>query len=129
MKKFKVTFILFVLSIILLYICNIDNLPENVVLFEGEELNLNTILGVTLKKDSSKNIEESVAVSANTKGNSYKENVEVSLLGIKVKDINVNIVENTEVMPLRYINWSKALYSWSISCWNVRNNWKRLRKI
>lgn len=89
---------------------DITNLPDNVVLFEGEALNLKTVVGVDVKTrfSSNPNIEriennQTITVSANASQDSDYTgnlNLEVSFLGIKVKEINVDIIENIEVVPL-----------------------------
>jgi len=93
----------------LIYISNITNLPENVILFEGEALDLKTLLGINIETEYSSNpniekIEEgkTITVSADAKETSHTGNLnlKVSLLGVKVKEINVDIIENVEVVPL-----------------------------
>ncbi|MCI8519254.1 MAG: PDZ domain-containing protein [Clostridia bacterium] len=113
MKKYinraYIAFILVFLVIALIYISNITNLPENVILFEGETLNLRTILGVNIETEfsSNPNIErlennKTITVSSNPVDNDYtgKLNLKVSFLGFKVKEINVEVIENAEVVPL-----------------------------
>ena len=112
LKKIGTFFILNILLISLVYICNIDNLPSNVVLFEGEKLSLNTIYGVNIETlfSSNPNIEriennETVTVSTNIENIEELDctgtiNLSVKLLGIKVKEINVDVIENTEVVPM-----------------------------
>ena len=107
-KKFIMVLIIF-LFIALIYVSDISNLPSKVVLFEGEPLNLRTILGVNVETSfsSNPNIEriennESITVSSSPIDSDYTGtlNLEVSFLGIKVKDISVDIIENAEVVPL-----------------------------
>lgn len=109
LKKVYVGIVLFILTVSLIYISNITNLPDNIILFEGEALNLKTTLGIDIKTafSSNPNIEklenkETVTVSANAENTSQTGNLnlEVSLLGIKLKEINVDIIENIEVVPL-----------------------------
>ena len=112
MKKFKIALLLIILTISLIYISDIENLPSNVVLFEGEALSLNTILGVDIETEfsSNPNIErlnnnETVTVNANAENIEDLDctgtiNLGVKLLGAKVKQINVDIIENTEVIPI-----------------------------
>lgn len=109
LKKIHIVFILFALIIALIYVSDITNLPDNIILFEGEPLNLKTILGVNIKTafSSNPNIErienyETITVSSNAVDMDYtgKLNLEVSLLGLKVKEINVDIIKNAEVVPL-----------------------------
>ncbi len=98
------------LIVSLIYVSDITNLPDNVVLFEGEALNLKTVVGVDVKTrfSSNPNIEriennQTITVSANASQDSDYTgnlNLEVSFLGIKVKEINVDIIENIEVVPL-----------------------------
>lgn len=116
------------LVIALVYVSDITNLPDNVILFEGEALNLKTVLGVNIETASSSNpniekIEnyETITVSSKPVDGDYTGtlNLEVSFLGFKVKEINVDIIENTEVVPLRKPYRCKALYKWRFSCWNV----------
>ena len=112
LKKFPIVLILILLFIALIYICDIDNLPSNVILFQGEVLNLNTIFGIEIETafSSNPNIEkiennETITVSANAENSEETDytgtiNLDVKLLGAKVKEINVNIIENTEVVPI-----------------------------
>lgn len=108
-NKVSIVILLLVLVIMLIYASNITNLPDNITLFEGEALNLKTVLGVNLKTSfsSNPNIErienkETITVSTNAENEKLTGNLnlEVSLLGIKVKEINVDIIEDTEVIPL-----------------------------
>ena len=50
-----VIILLFFLLTALIYVSDVENLPENVVLFEGEPLNLRTIFGVDVKTSFSSN--------------------------------------------------------------------------
>lgn len=109
LKRMYIAFLLVFLVIALIYVSNITNLPDNIILFEGETLNLRTIFGVNIETSfsSNPNIErienyETITVSANAEDTDYtgKLNLKVSLLGFKVKDINVDIIKNAEVVPL-----------------------------
>ena len=113
MKKFSnkiyIGIILIFLTVALIYVSNISNLPDNIILFEGETLNLKTIFGVNIETafSSNPNIErinnnETITVSANAENDNLtgQINLKVSLLGIKVKEINVDIIENAKVVPL-----------------------------
>ena len=108
-NKLYVIILLIVLTIALIYVSDITNLPDNVILFEGEALNLKTVIGVDVKTafSSNPNIEriennETITVSANAADENYTGtlNLEVSVLGIKVKEINAYIIENVEAVPL-----------------------------
>ena len=112
MKKIKIIVLLIILTISLIYISDIENLPTNIILFEGETLSLNTILGVDVETEFSSNpniekIENNETITVNTNAQNIEElnctgtiNLSVNLLGAKVKEINVDIIENTEVIPI-----------------------------
>lgn len=106
-KKIIFAFLIFLL-ISLVYISDITNIPDSIILFKGEELKVNTIFGMTL---------DSIEVSSSTEKQSKNEtiiqagineynvnsetlNVGVNLFGIKVKEVSVNILEEIEVVPL-----------------------------
>lgn len=92
----KKILLVFSLLIILVYVTNITSIPSQIVLFEGEELNLGTVYGLTLKENNSSN--EIVKTSNNLNDN---ETVTLSLFNIvDVKDIKVDIIPRTTVVPL-----------------------------
>lgn len=111
-KKIYIGIILIFLLTALTYICNIDNLPSNIVLFEGETLALNTIYGVNIETEFSSNpnfdrIDNNKAVTVSTNAKDENEiectgtiNLSVKFLGAKVKEINVDVIEKAEVVPL-----------------------------
>ena len=94
--------IIFLLLITLVYVVNITSIPESLILFENEKLNLNPILGVK--------IEETIQVGANIGERNYSSNkfpssskkiqYNLSLLGINLKTITTNIIPTTKVIPL-----------------------------
>lgn len=91
MKKIIIYICIFLLLIVLSYTCNISNIPSSIVLLEGEKLNLNTLIGV-----------ETVQASSNTEeSNNNKINIELSFLeGFTLKQIDVNIMPETKVVPI-----------------------------
>ena len=50
MKYFKKIVLLFVLFFIYTYIVSIDNIPQNIAIFQGEEINIPTLWGINIKK-------------------------------------------------------------------------------
>lgn len=92
----KKILLIFCLLVILVYVTNITSIPSQIVLFEGEELNLGTVYGLTLKENNSSN--EIVKTSNNLNDN---ETVTLSLFNIvDVKDIKVDTIPRTTVVPL-----------------------------
>lgn len=91
--------------IIYIYVCNITLLPDNIIIFEGEELNFRTIAGINITK-SSKNNSQIIQASSNLEedNNIYDTagsfELNLDLFGtIPVKEINVNVIEKTTVIP------------------------------
>ena len=93
---FKIILI-FILAIILAYVVNISSIPESIILFENEDFSIDMIAGIKL--------EETVLVGANlgTKVSTNLDNQKqynLSLLGVNLKTITANVIENTRVVPL-----------------------------
>lgn len=100
-KNFLRICLIFFLLLILAYVTNITAIPDSIVLFKGEELNLGVILGVSLKEnnDEVEAIETSVAI--NNESKVEKKNVKVSLFNlINIKDVEVNTIPKATVIPL-----------------------------
>lgn len=106
MNFIKKSLIILILLISLIYTVNITNIPENIILFENEELNLNQILGVVLKEGR-----EEIVQASNTNSKIENKKIAVSLFNLfNVKTVNVSTVQNTKVIPLGNIIGIK-LYS------------------
>lgn len=111
-KKISIVSLLVFLFIALIYVSDITNLPSSIILFEGETLRLNTLFGIEVETEatSNPNIEkiennETVTVAANVENQTEISctgtiNLSVKIFGAKVKEINVNVIENTEVVPI-----------------------------
>lgn len=106
MNFIKKSLIILILLISLIYTVNITNIPENIILFENEELNLNQILGVVLKEGR-----EEIVQASNTNSKIENKKITVSLFNLfNVKTVNVSTIQNTKVIPLGNIIGIK-LYS------------------
>ena len=104
-KKNYIKFLIILfLSVVLAYVTNITSIPDNIILFKNESLTLSTIFGVEVKKIEIPEDYEVVPISTNAStGDNYveKETYNVSLFGkINLKQIEVNSIPNTEVVPL-----------------------------
>lgn len=102
MKKLKKFLTVTILILIYIYVCNISMLPNNIILMQGEALNLNTILGINVKSSSLSN---AVTASSNLNNsitqNTGKVNLELDLFNLfPVKDVTVNVIPKTKVVPL-----------------------------
>lgn len=93
--------LIFFLLLILVYVTNITAIPDSVVLFKGEELNLGVILGVSLKENNDEVEAIETSASINNGNKVEKKNVKVSLFNlINIKDVEVNTIPKATVIPL-----------------------------
>ncbi len=95
MKKIlRIILLVFFLFVAYVYILSIDTIPNKMTLFEGENMNFKTIFGIQLKPK-----EEPAIETLSSSG--YKQNYEVSLFdSIKLKNVDVNIIPKTKVIPV-----------------------------
>lgn len=106
--KLKIKPILLILFflIIYVYICNITLLPNNIIIFQGEELNLKTIYGLKVNQKNSsisnyKALQTSTNLSEKVGDNIGTINLSLDLFGtIPLKEIDVNVLPRTRVIPL-----------------------------
>lgn len=96
----KVTSVI-ILIISYIYVCSITSIPKDIVIFEGDNLNLKIAQGLSL---SSKNEETILTASNINKQQISKTGVDKLNLnlfgGIKVKDVNVSVMPKTTVIPI-----------------------------
>ena len=95
-------FIILVLLIIYTYIAYFQSIPDNIVIFEGESVNLKTMLG--LKADLTEKNEVIETLSRNQTNiinDAGKKTVKLSLFeNIFLKNINVDVLPKTTVIPV-----------------------------
>ena len=99
MKKFLKIILVLILLIVLVYVTNITSIPDNIILLQGENLNIKTILGLSFSDPSGETIE---AVASNTQKISNKVgklDLSLNLGNFSLKDITVNVIPNTVVIP------------------------------
>lgn len=102
MKKTIIKLLLvFFLLLIYTYTLAIENIPNDLVIFEGETISLKTLLGIQIKTNS-----ETVETASSSNSNlvsqkSGKATLEVSLFdNITLKDVSVDILPKTTVIPV-----------------------------
>ena len=102
-KKLLIAFLLFLLTIVYVYICAIDAIPKNTILFEGEQLNIKKIIGISLVSKN-KNYDTILTSTESIEENTQElgtTNLEVKLFNtFNVKDIDVSIIKRTKVIPV-----------------------------
>ena len=98
MKLIKKVIFVFSLTIIYVYVCNISMLPNNIILMQGETLNLNTIFGLNISSEAmqaSSNLNHSIVQETGAMS------VSLNLFNfLPVKDMTVNVIPETTVIPL-----------------------------
>ena len=102
-KKIKSILLILFFLIIYIYVCNITLLPNSIVVFQGEELNLRTIYGLKLsaKNGEYNAMQTATNLSEKVSDNIGKVNLSLNLFGtIPVKEIDVSVIPRTKVIPL-----------------------------
>lgn len=86
MKKIKRAILIFLLLIILAYTTNITAIPNSVIIFQGEELNLGTTFGLYLKEKEEKTVQTSSTID--NKNVLSKKTATISLFNLfDIKDL------------------------------------------
>ena len=102
-KKLLIAFLLIFLTIVYIYMCAIDAIPKNTILFEGEQLNIKKIIGISLV-NKNKNYDTILTSTESIEENTQElgtTNLEVKLFNtFNVKDIDVSVIKRTKVIPV-----------------------------
>lgn len=116
-KNFLQIIFIFILIVILAYVTNITSIPDSIILFQNQDLDLQTIAGIRVEENKNTNTsEETISVGAGLASGKVWENANVeendelvipqsktynvSLLGINLKKVTANVVQNRKVIPL-----------------------------
>ena len=100
-KNFKKLFLVFFLLVVYVYVIVIDTMPDELVVFEGENIKLGTLFGFSI--ESSSDTIETVssngeAVAASEPGTTT---LKVNLFNnILIKNVNVDVLPRTKVIPV-----------------------------
>ena len=103
MKKIiKILLMIIILVVVYVYALVIANLPDSLIVFEGENLKINTIYGLNINlKDKTY---ETMLTSSNIGETSFEEEgrqiLTASLFNFNIKDIEVNVINKTTVIPV-----------------------------
>ena len=99
-KKILSIILLSFLIILYIYTIVITSIPEQIAIFEGEKINIKSILGLELLEDK-----ESIATSSNTNeqminGVGTKKLTLNLFQSLPLKDIKVSVLPRTKVIPV-----------------------------
>lgn len=94
--------LIFMLLIIYTYIVSIQAIPDNIVIFEGETLNLKTMLGLKAHITEKDEVIETLSNNQiNTLSNPGRKTIKLSMFeNIFLKNVNVDVIEKTTVIPV-----------------------------
>ncbi len=108
MKKTRKIIIITFLLCVFIYVCKIDSIPNNVILYNGEELKIGNFLGISLKIGN-ENCNTILTSSKIENNKDIKNNiVDVTLFGLfKVKEVSINIIEEKTIIPIGQISGLK----------------------
>jgi len=102
MNLYKKILIITFLLIIYIYICNITLLPKDMILIQGETLELATAIGINIgKMQGQETLETSSNINKNKVTEVGKLDLSLSFLGkIPLKKVTVNVIPKTTVIPM-----------------------------
>jgi len=108
-KTIKMLAIVISLGIIYAYALVITTLPDTLIVFEGENININTLYGMKINlKDKEY---EAMLTSSNIGEKTFNEKgtttLTASLFNYDIKDIEVNVLDKTTVVPVGKITGIK----------------------
>ena len=102
--RLKKIAIVCILLVIYIYVCSITMLPDSIVVIQGEKIVFNTLFGINVKENNKS--ERSIQVSSSTNEQAQvvengKIDLSINLFDkIKLKDVSLNVIPNTKVIPL-----------------------------
>lgn len=102
MKLFKKIIIITFLLLIYIYVCNICLLPSSYIIMQGENLNLYTLLGLSIKENLDyQTLQTSSTIEQAQINKIGKVNFSLNLFNlIPLKNIDVNVIPKTTVVPM-----------------------------
>lgn len=102
MKNIKKIAIISLFIILYAYVINITNIPNSIILFQGEKLSLKTMLGITINtKDEYLTKQASTSLNESLSQQSGKRKISLNLFGnLFIKDIDISVIPETKVIPI-----------------------------
>ena len=99
MKLYKKILLVLILITMYAYICNITMFPNSIILMQGENLEISTVLGLKVKNKQT--MQASSSLNEKLTEQVGKKDLELNLFNIiPVKDVTVNVIPKTTVIPL-----------------------------
>ncbi len=83
------------------YICCVSAIPSNIVIFEGESLNIKIATGISLASNTSKTVLTSSNINKQKISTAGSNTLNINLFGgIKLGNVSVDVIPKTTVIPL-----------------------------
>ena len=99
-KLLKISLIL-ILLVSYFYTCSMISIPRNIVIMEGENLNLKIATGLSLTSQDQDTVLTASNINKQKISEAGVEKLRLNLFGnIKIKDVNVDVVPKTKVIPI-----------------------------
>ena len=93
--------IVIILIISYIYVCSIISIPQDIVIFEGDKLNLKIATGLSLSSENEETLLTASNVNKQKISKTGVDNLDLNLFGnIKVKNVNVSVIPKTTVIPV-----------------------------
>lgn len=84
-----------------IYLCSILSVPKNIVIFEGDNLNLKIAKGLSLNSANKQTVLTASNINKEKINQTGANRLNLNLFGnIKVKDVNISVIPKTTVIPL-----------------------------
>ena len=94
-------FIIVILFVVYIYVIAINAIPENIVIFQGEDVNIKTILGLNVNVVDEENALETSSTNQKGINNSNKQTAKLNLFqNIFLKNIDIDVLPKTKVIPI-----------------------------
>ena len=110
MKRTRRIFIIAFSLCIYTYCCKVDSIPNNIILYGGEQLNIGNFAGISLKigdKDCD-TVLASSEISSLSDSKNKEATVDVKLFDtFNVKEVSVSIIDKTTVVPVGQVSGLK----------------------
>lgn len=91
--------LVFFLLIIYVYVIVVSNIPNKLVIFEGEDISINLPIGIKIDNKNALEVSSNSKNKLYDKGTNVKLNVSL-LNNIALKNVNVDILPRTKVIPV-----------------------------
>lgn len=89
------------LFIIFIYTLVIENIPNKMVIFQGEDISMRTLFGMSMKYKNLKTIETSSDLKSQVSKNIGKTELQVSFFdNFFIKDVEVSVLPKTTIIPV-----------------------------